>query len=165
MNFKIIITTLILTLNLCSKKTNNEPDKVGYKVFNMLKNIKTKNNDSYFNSFITHKQIIKLGNNKKLVTKESTRKEMISTTKESWLKRANYNFNGIKEKGNRCGIDWQKIKYIDFFYCIKNSHGFKECKGHVHFQYQGIKYNVLVVSIFDGKKYQIVTVRSLKETD
>lgn len=163
--FKLLLISFLMILSSCNQDMIKEPEQIGKQVFGILKDISTKNKADYVSNFLSIEEIRELGKNEEVVTEEKTRNEMTSMLKEDWVGRIEGYYNDIKEKGGQYGINWQDIEYLDFVYEIKTDNGIKGCKGSLYFKYKDKPYKIKVTSIFNGKEYKLVKIRSLYKQD
>ena len=161
-NFKLLlVVSLIITS--CSTNAIKDPTQIGKQVFGILKDISSTSKSNYVANFLSIEELRELGKNDRVVTDESTRNEMTSTLREDWDSEIEEYYNDIKVKGEKYEINWNEIEYLDFVYEMETDYGIKVCNGTLYFKHKNKPYEVEVSSIFNGREYKLVKIKSLYE--
>ena len=135
MNLKVLLVAIIFALSACSTNNVREPEQIGKQVFEILKNISSNSKDNYISNFLSIEEIRELGKNEEVVKDADTRNEMTSMLKEKWISQIEKDYNRIKEKGGKSGVNWNEIQYLDFVYELKDKDGMKVCEGELYFKF------------------------------
>ena len=165
MNFKVFFVAIIFALSACSTNNIKEPEQIGKQVFEILKNISNSSKANYIDNFLSIEEIRELGKDEEVVKDEDTRNEMTSMLKEKWIGRIEKDYNRIKEKGGKSGINWNNIEYLDFVYELKDKDGLKICEGELYFKFNDKSFKIETSSIFNGKEYRLVEIEDLYEQE
>lgn len=162
-NMRMFLIAVIFALSACSSNAVKEPKEIGRQVFAMLKKLKSSSKEDYIANFISIEEIRKLGENEKLVKNADMRNEMTSMSKEKWTRNLEGDYNRTKEKGLALGINWGKIQYSDFIYELIEKDGLKGSEGKLYFKANEKLFAIETASIFNGKAYQLVEVKWLRQ--
>ncbi len=163
MNLKMLIVAVIFALSACSTNSVKEPKQIGKQVFGILKNISSSSKDNYISNFLSIEEIRELGKNEEVVKDADTRNELTSMLKEKYISSIEKDYNRIKEKGGKSGINWNEIQYLDFVYEIKDKKGIKGCEGELYFKFNDKSFKIEVETIFNGTEYRLVEIEDLYE--
>jgi len=161
LEFRIGLIALLFAFISCSSNKVSEPEQIGKQVFEILKNISTDSRENYLKSFLSVEEIRALGKSEDAFIDESLRNEMTSLLKEEWMSRMDSDYNRIKEKAARAGINWKEIKYLDFVYEIETEKGIKGCTGKLYFGFNDKSYNIETTSLWNGTEYRLMRITDL----
>lgn len=154
---RTLLTLILITLFSCSTKGIKEPERIGFQVLVILKNLDKNGKQGYIDSHCTYGQI------KKFVHPEKI------GNREDWILYIEDRYTKIKKFGHRWNIDWQAIEYVDFDFEINEKRGVKECEGVLHFKFKdGLRYQynieatLKVSSILRNNVYQLAELRQIR---
>lgn len=164
LELKIGLIALLFALISCTNNKVKEPEQIGHQVFEMLKSINTVYKEEYYKSFFSVEEARELGKNEDFLTDENLRNEMTSLKKEDWISRMDTDYNRIKEKAAKSGINWSEIKYLDFVYEIENERGMKGCQGELYFGFNKESYKVETTSLWNGMEYRLIRVTDFRSS-
>lgn len=157
--FKILFASSLMILFSCTGNGIKDPEQIGEKVFEVLKDLSTKSKSEYLDNFISINDLKIIGNNIRAINDEKSRNQFDSYSKKEieksyWL---------IKAKGGKEGINWQEIKYLDSIYKISSENGLKKCGGILFFKHGDQSYRVLFMTLFDGTEYKLAFIVDLEK--
>lgn len=159
----VLYSTTTLFMACGSTSTIKEPDAIGTYAFKILKDIQTTSKEEFINKLLTiealHEAIKKDENG----FSERMKNEITRMTKEDYNSRIANDYNQIKEKAIEYGIVWNKIKYIDYTYKLKERNGDKSTDGELYFSHNSQTYTVSVSTINIGEGYSIIELERLKK--
>jgi|SRR5690554_3669825 len=162
MNLKVLLIAILFAFSACSTNSTREPEQIGKQVFEILKNISSNSKDNYISNFLSIEEIRELGKNEEVVKDADIRNEMTSMLKEEWISEIEKDYNSIKEKGGKSGINWNEIQYLDFVYELTED-GMKVCEGELYFKFNDKSFKIEITSIFNGTEYRLIGIEDLYE--
>jgi hypothetical protein len=164
MNFKILFAAcIVFTFSNFSTNKGKEPEQVGKRVFEILKNISSSSKDDYISNFISIEEIRELLKKEEVSKDTDTSDLMHSITKENIVRSLEKDYNRIKDKGSKLGIRWNEIQYLHFFSESEEEAGIKVCEGELYFKCNDTYFRIEIASIFNGTEYRLVTIKGLRE--
>lgn len=163
MNLKVLLVAIVFAFSACSTNSVREPEQIGKQVFEILKIISNSSKGNYISNFLSIEEIRELGKNEEVVKNVDTRNELTSMLKEKWISKIEKDYNRIKEKGGKSGINWNEIQYLDFVYELKDKDGIKGCEGELYFKFSDKSFKIEIESIFNGTEYRLITIEDLYE--
>jgi hypothetical protein len=140
-----------------------DPEQIGNRVFNILKNINNSSKEDYINNFISIEEIGELLKNAENIKGTDTSNLMNSITKENIIRSLEKDYNRIKDKGSKLGISWNEIQYYHYFFKVEENDVIKSCKGKLVFIINDRYFEIKITSIFIGTEYRLVTIKGLRE--
>lgn len=153
----VLIATIIALTSSCTRSISiKEPEQIGKKVFEILKNISIDSKEVFISKFISIDEIRELGTNEKVVKDEETRIQFTSISKEYWINMKESEYNMLKETALKSGVNLKNIEYLDFIYELKHESGVEVCKGELYFTFNDKMFRLKIDSLWNGKEYKLI---------
>jgi len=153
----LLLIAVVILVNQTVVKAA-EPQEMGKHTVKLLKTINDWNNETYDKYMISIEDIYQSLNKGK-----DTSQKISDKAKEGWLKEMNKRFLRVKEDGSELGINWSKIKYLDFTYKDKEEGSTKIYDGKLYFSYKKKAYRIEVGFLITDKGLRLGNLEDLME--
>lgn len=157
---QLIILTAI-TLLTATNAMAIEPQDLGKDAFKKLKMIRQFNRANFHKHFLTLDELHQMAKLEDLITNKQTRQKMMDVNHEKWLKEIEECCLKIRKDGAQQGIEWRKIKYLDFFCEMEEDDGVTFCKGQLFFKFHGMPFSVRTVYIKTEDGFRLADINHL----
>ncbi|QHI34766.1 hypothetical protein IMCC3317_01100 [Kordia antarctica] len=154
-------TTLFLACG--SSSTIKEPDAIGKYAFKILKDIQTTSKQEFLTKLLTIETLREAVKKEENGFSERAKNEITRMTKEDYNSRIERDYNQLKKQAIKYNIVWNKIKYIDYTFKIKEKNGDKSTDGTLYFSHNSQTYVVSVSTVNIGEGYSIIELERLKK--
>jgi len=154
---KYLLAIAFILFSLTSIKAV-EPQEMGKHSFKILKNFNKWDTQTYLKQIMSLEEFHQLGKNNQLVKEERSRNKIQSLTEKKWHGEIIDNYMEVRKDAARKGIEWRKIKYLDFIYSIEGDDGITICKGELFFKYKERAFSVEVGYILAEDGYRLVQI-------
>jgi len=154
---RLLLATAFILFALTNVKAI-EPQQMGKHAFKILKNFSKWDTQTYLKQIMSLEEIHQLAKNNQLVKEESARNKILSITQNKWHDEVIDDFMEVRKEAASKGIEWRKIKYLDFIYSIEEDAGITMCKGELFFKYQERAFSIEVMYILAEDGYRLVQI-------
>lgn len=155
------LTTLFISCG--SSSLIKEPDAVGTHAFKILKDIQNTSKQDFINKLLTIETLREAIKKDENGFSEKMKNEITRMTKEDYNSRIARDYNELKKQAIDYNIVWNKIKYIDYTYKIKEKNGDKSTDGKLYFSHNSQTYTVSISTITIGEKFAIIELERLRK--
>lgn len=152
--FKIFFLILVSVLTSCNKSGVKNPETIGKQAFKILNQFNTINQKDYLAFLLPIENIRKID---KSLKKINSRKRTLQN--QMWYYDIKNDYNSLKNKGHKYGIDWSKISYQKFI--NNNSNDAIRSGGILYFKYKKDIFKIDVKTIYNGKEYKLTHLKGL----
>ena len=152
----IFLITLFISLTSCDNKSIKEPEQIGHQAFKLLKQFDKSNQQDYLARLLPIEKIRKID---KSLKKINIRKRTLQN--QMWLFSIKNDYNRLKEKGHRYGINWQLIKYQKFVLDSNINKDAKTYHGVLYFGFNKGIFKIMVEAIYDKEDLKLTRLKGL----
>jgi hypothetical protein len=163
MRFFISSLLVFVFFGCQDKESVRSVHEIGDQVIGVLREMDKLTQGEFSQCFASAHDIHTVANNNNLKLDSTTREQMKSVTKGKLKMQYRFMFRRLKRGGRNLGVKWADIEKVSFALEPNTSKGGAIYHGRLIFKSKAQQFELQTSSMYDGKKYVLLSIHSLEE--